>query len=180
MLFDSFAQDQAASQELCAKYGSTLPSALLNAWKQYGFGSLLNDYLKMINPDEYQVLLHDSYVLSSTAIPIFVTAFADFLTWENGRYIRIVKYKDGIFEGIASGFDFFWGDLADGAFDARFFELAEYEAAVKKLGQLQLDECFGYTPLLGLGGSKKVDNLRKVKIKEHIDLIAQSVGKVGV
>ena len=179
MLFDCFEQDKVAPQELCAKYNSILPSALLNVWKQYGFGSLLNGYLKMINPDEYQALLNESYVLSSTAIPIFVTAFADILTWEKGRYIRIVKYKDGIFEGIASGFNFFWGDLADGAFDARFFELAEYEAATKSLGQLQFDECFGYTPLLGLGGSKKVDNLRKVKIKEHIDLITQSVGKVG-
>lgn len=179
MLFDCFRQDKAAPQELFAKYSSKLPSALINAWKRYGFGSLVNGYLKMINPDEYQVLLNDSYVLSSTAIPIFVTAFADILTWEKGRYIRIVKYKDGIFEGIASGFDFFWDDLADGAFDARFFELAEYEAATNKLGQLRFDECFGYVPLLGLGGSKKADNLRKVKIKEHIALIAQSAGKVG-
>lgn len=83
------------------------------------------------------------------------------------------------FEGIAAGFNFFWSDLADGAFDTRFFELAEYEAATNRWGQLQFDECFGYTPLLGLDGSKKVDNLRKVKIKEHIDLITQSVGKVG-
>ena len=71
------------------------------------------------------------------------------------------------------------GDLADCAFDTRFFELTEYEAAANRLGPLQFDECFGYTPLLGLGGSRKADNLRKVKIKEHIELIAQSVGKVG-
>ena len=179
MLFDRFEQDQGASRELCVQYNSILPPAQLNVWQKYGFGSLLDGYLKMINPDEYQALLNDSYVLSSTAIPIFVTAFADILTWEKGRYIRMVKYKDGIFEGIASGFNFFWGDLADGAFDARFFELAEYQAATNRLGQLQFDECFGYTPLLGLGGSKKVDNLRKVKITEHIDLITESAGKVG-
>lgn len=179
MLFDRFEQHEEASRELCAKYSSTLPPALLNAWRKHGFGSLLNGYLKMINPDEYQGLLHDSYVLSSTTVPIFTTAFADILTWEKGRYIRIVKYKDGVFEGVAAGFDFFWGDLADGVFDRAYFEIPNYEAAVKKWGQLQFDECFGYTPLLGLGGSKKVDNLRKVKIKEHIDLITQSVGKVG-
>ncbi|WP_297980895.1 T6SS immunity protein Tdi1 domain-containing protein [uncultured Oscillibacter sp.] len=49
----------------------------------------------------------------------------------------------------------------------------------KNGGPLQFDECFGYTPLLGLGGSRKVDNLRKVKITEHIDLITESAGKVG-
>lgn len=84
----------------------------------------------MINPEEYQALLHDSYVLSSTAIPIFVTAFADILTWEKGRYIRIIKYKEGLFEGIAAGFDFFWDDLADGVFDTAHFEIPTYEAAV--------------------------------------------------
>lgn len=179
MLFDCFVQNEKASRELCAKYSAVLPAALLDVWQKYGFGSLLDGYLKMINPDEYQALLYDSYALGSTAIPIFVTAFADILTWEKGRYIRIVKYKDGVFEGIAAGFDFFWDDLADGVFDTRFFEIADYEAAVEQWGQLQFDECFGYTPLLGLGGNRNADHLRKVKIKEHIDLITQSVGKVG-
>lgn len=180
MLFDGFEKERDAEHELCIKYSSILPQDLVNVWQKYGFGSLMDGYLKIINPDEYKPLLDDSYGLSSTAIPIFVTAFTDIVTWEKGRYIRIIKYKDGTFEGIAAGFNFFWGDLADGAFDTRFFDLAEYEAATNRLGQLQFDECFGYTPLLGLGGSRKVDNLRKVKIKEHIDLIVQSVGKVGV
>lgn len=80
MLFDRFEQDQEASRELCVRYNSVLPPALLNAWQTYGFGSLLNGYLKMINPEEYQAPLQESYVLSSTAVPIFVTAFADILT----------------------------------------------------------------------------------------------------
>ena len=40
-------------------------------------------------------------------------------------------------------------------------------------GSLSFDECFGYVPLLGLGGAKKVENLKKVKIREHIELITQ-------
>ena len=34
-------------------------------------------------------------------------------------------------------------------------------------------------PLLGLGGSEMVDNLNKVKNREHIELITQLVGKIG-
>lgn len=101
----------------------------------------------------------------------FVTEFADILTWEKGRYIRIVKYKDGTFEGIAAGFDFFWWDLADDAFNTSVFEIEQYKEAVRKWDLLQFDECFGYVLLLDLGGSKKVDNLRKVKIKEHIQML---------
>ena len=63
-------------------------------------------------------------------------------------------------------------------FCKEFFELDNYTAAVSKLGELKYDECFGYVPLLGLGGSEKVENLKKVKIKEHIELITQLVGKI--
>lgn len=175
-IFEHFHKENSASDKLCEKYRSKLPAELIDAWKAHGFGSLLNGYLKVINPDDYQDLLNDTYPLSDSAIPIFVTAFADILTWEKGRYIRIVKYKDGTFEGIAAGFKFFWGDLADGAFDNRFFDMPQYRETVQRYGPLQYDECFGYVPLLGLGGSKTVEHLRKVKIKEHIALIAQLAG----
>lgn len=45
-------------------------------------------------------------------------------------------------------------------------------------GKLNYDECFGYVPLLGLGGPEKVENLQKVKIREHIELISQLVGRI--
>ena len=73
------------------------------------------------------------------------------------------------FGKLAAAFKFFWADLADGAFDTRFFEMAQYKEAVRRYGPLELDECFGYIPLLDLGGSKTVEHLRKVKIIEHID-----------
>lgn len=175
-IFDDFLKAESARETLCMKYQSKLPSELIDAWRTHGFGSLLDGYLKMINPDDYQDMLNDTYSLSNSAIPIFVTAFADILTWEKGRYIRMIKYKDGTFEGIAAGFNFFWTDLADGAFDARFFDMTQYREAVRQYGPLQFNECFGYVPLLGLGGSKTVEHLRKVKIKEHIALIDQMCG----
>lgn len=52
--------------------------------------------------------------------------------------------------------------------------------AVDKWGKVEADECFGYVPLLGLGGKESVDNLKKVKIREHIELITQMVGKIGM
>ena len=61
-----------------------------------------------------------------------------------------------------------------------YFQIPQYIEAVNKLGKLEQDECFGYVPLLGLGGSEKVQNLKKVKIREHIELISQLVGKIGM
>lgn len=67
----------------------------------------MNGYLKIINPDEYQELLNDTYFRGNVSIPIFVTSFGDIITFEEDKYIRSIKYKNGIFKGMASGFDFF-------------------------------------------------------------------------
>lgn len=179
-LFEKFVKVENVSQELCDKYSTFLPSELIRIWKEYGFGSFLNGYIKVINPDNYCQLLSDTYFRGTIAVPMFVTAFGDVITWEEKRYIRIIKYKNGTFKGIAAGFDFFFDDLESGIFDNEIFEISKYREAVDALGEIAFDECFGYVPLLGLGGSEKVDNLCKVKIREHIELITQMVGKIGM
>jgi len=161
------------------KYKGILPIELISVWESYGFGTLLGGYLKIINPDEYQAIVDMSYFRAYVSIPIFVTAFGDIINWEENKYIRMIKYKNGTFKGISSGFDFFWDDVITDYFCKEFFELDKYNKAVSKLGEVEYDECFGYVPLLGLGGSEKVENLKIVKIKEHIELITQLVGIIG-
>lgn len=178
-LFQNFRRESTVPAALCEKYASSLPPELLNVWQNYGFGTLLDGCLKIINPDEYQDLLHDTYGLSDSAIPVFATAFAGLLTWEKGRYLRFVNYQSGTFEGICAGLGFFWGDLVDGVFNDRFLELARYREAVQTLGPLGFDECFGYAPLLALGGSREVRRLRKYKLRKHIAFIAQAAGRVS-
>ena len=46
-----------------------------------------------------------------------------------------------------------------------------YKKAVAKYGKLAHDECFGFVPLLALGGFKDVDHMDKVKVLEHIYLM---------
>ncbi|EAC4137804.1 TPA: DUF1851 domain-containing protein, partial [Listeria monocytogenes] len=53
-----------------------------------------------------------------------------------------------------------------------------YPSAVEKYGEASYDECFGYTPILGMGGTEKVENLKKVKLREHIYLITQFMGPI--
>ena len=82
--------------------------------------------------------------------------------------------------GDAKNFKRFIQNLGDDYFLEKYFQIPQYIEAVNKLGKLEQDECFGYVPLLGLGGSEKVQNLKKVKIREHIELISQLVGKIGM
>ena len=53
-----------------------------------------------------------------------------------------------------------------------------YEDAIKLYGKLQNNECFGFVPLLPLGGKKEANCLEKVNIKVHIELITELVGKI--
>ena len=78
---------------------------------------------------------------------------------------------------IEDGFDFFFDDITDGELDNKL-SIKQYKAAIKKLGDLEYDECFGYVPLLALGGKESVDNLKKVKIREHIAMIYEFVGEI--
>ena len=44
---------------------------------------------------------------------------------------------------------------------------------------LDYSQCFGFVPLLALVGFKDVKHLNRVKIYEHILLIAQLAGNIG-
>lgn len=141
---------------------------------------MLNGYLRVINPDDYKALLDDTYFRGNRSIPIMTTAFGDIITFEDGQYIGMVKYKNGNFAILAKSFKRFLKNLADDYFLGKYFQISQYMEAVKILGQPGHNECFGYVPLLGLGGAEEKDHLSKVSIREHIEVITQMVGKIGM
>ena len=165
-------------EELIKEYEDKLPIELITFWKEYVFGTFYDCYLKAINPNEYKELIEKSYFQGEVSIPIFATAFGDLITWEKNQFVGIVKYRYGENDVISDGFDFFFDDVTDGELDEEFLSIKQYKAATKKLGSLEYDECFGYVPLLALGGKESVSNLKKVKIIEHITLITEMTGEV--
>jgi hypothetical protein len=49
-----------------------------------------------------------------------------------------------------------------------------FARAKKRLGPLEVGECYGFFPLLGLGGPRKVEQLRRVRALEHFSMVAQT------
>ncbi|MBB6716820.1 T6SS immunity protein Tdi1 domain-containing protein [Clostridium gasigenes] len=177
-LFKKYEITSKVNNQTIEEYKEIVPAELLSVWREYGFGCMLDGYLKVINPDEYRPIIEMSYFRADVSVPILITAFGDIITWEENKYIGIIRYKKGSFQIISSGFKYFFNDLQDDYFIEKYLEIDRYNEATKNIGLLQYDECFGYVPLLGLGGSEKVENLKRVKIKEHIELITQMVGKI--
>ena len=65
-------------------------------------------------------------------------------------------------------------NLADPAYCRDAFFLDLHKKAYAKLGVLVCDEGYGFQPLLSLGGCEDVENMVKVKLREHLSLMAQT------
>lgn len=169
------------SKQVVDDYTDKLPSELIQFWQEYGFGIYMDGYLKLINPDFYQPILNEGYVDESNKEIVFaVTGLGDFIVW-TGSAIRLVDFRHGKYSIIESGDDMFWFfdmDLTEDGYMLDHFKNKNYLPAKDRLGPLEFDECFGYVPLLGIGGPEKAENLQKVKIREHISIIAQMLGRI--
>ena len=180
-MLKDFKKEKEMPTEIIEKYKGQVPDEIIEIWKNYGLGSFLNGYLRVINPDDYKELIEDTYFSGKESIPLFTTAFADVITWQENEYIGIVLYRLEDFEIMASGMDFFFSDIyTEKNFTDKYFDLKLYEKAVKKYGELEYNQSFCFVPLLGLGGKKSVDNLDKGDTLTHIYLITELVGKVGI
>ncbi|RRN46993.1 DUF1851 domain-containing protein [Streptococcus halitosis] len=165
-------------KDVVEKYKNQVPAELVQIWQEDGLGTFLDGYLKVINPDDYLELLQDSYFRGDDAFPMFATAFGDIITWEKNEFLGIIKYKDGTFDIFLENLSLFIKFLPDKGFTDDYFDIPLYKKAVAKHAQLAYDECFGFVPLLALGGFKDVDHMDRVKVLEHIYLMYQLTGGV--
>lgn len=177
-ILEDFEKKYEVNEEIIEKYKDSLPEELIKMWREYGFGTFKNGYFKVISPDDYKEILEKSYFKGDVSVPVFATAFGDLILWDNSEYVSIVKYRYGDFDVIIKGFSYFDETITDNELAEEFYSFDKYENAVKKYGKLEYDECFGYVPLLALGGKESVNSLKKVKIKEHIALITEMVGEI--
>ncbi len=177
-VFDNFMLEKKVSQQTIDKYQDKLPQELIEIWKQYGMGAILDGYIKLIDPEDFRNIVDRSYFRSKDCIPIIVTGFGDVITWEKSKYVGAVKYRKGKANIISSGFKYFFHNLIEDCFLEEDLEWYPYKEAIKIYGGLKYEECFGYVPLLGLGGAERVENIKKVRIREHIELITQLVGRI--
>jgi hypothetical protein len=173
------------------KYTNILPHALIRIWKDYGFGSFAKGFLRTINPDEYQELINVTYAKDPSPIPVFTTGLGDIIVWDEGLYknekyyyFGILYYRHGresmlITAQTLDDDDFFTDSLTDSDSYKNEFFWSQYMEALKINGKKpDYDECYGYVPLLGLGGAEKSKNLQIVKVKEHIMLINEMLGPI--
>ena len=116
--------------------------------------------------------------MEKKSIPLLVTALGDIIVWEDNAYFFILQYRYNNFSSLARGFKVFEKLLDETEYFFRKVQAKNFNEALQNLGTPAYDECFGYVPLLSLGGSEKPENLQKVKLREHLELMYQMQGSI--
>jgi hypothetical protein len=144
------------------------------------FGSLLEyqthtykGYFKIINPDNMQELLEETYIMPFDDIPVFVTGMGDIIVCDSEGNFVILDYRHQRIKVIWTDKEIGWDYFFDDFFQKRYWQWNPYFDAVEKYGEPEYDECFGYEPLLSLGGKENVENLKKVKYEVHLTLMGE-------
>lgn len=153
-----------------------VPEEFIYVWKKYGLGSFLDGYLRVIDPRAFAQLAEEIVAWGEQCVPLMVTALGDMLVWDaEAHSLEMIFCRYGIYK-MPKG-DFF-RLLCDKSYVEKELEPINYKEAVELHGVPDFDECFGYVPLLALGGGETPDHLERCKVREHIYLISQMAGRI--
>lgn len=164
--------------EFIGVFEEILPEEIIYIWKEYGLGGFWNGYFRVIDPRAYVGIVEETFFAGEECVPLMTTAFGDVLVWDNEAWsLELVMYRYGIYRMVdARLFELLC--RRDSEFINGVLEPTNYKEAAELLGEPDFDECFGYVPLLALGGGETPDHLKRCKAIEHIYLISQLAGKI--
>ena len=175
-VFSDFKLHEKVAKDIIEKYKDKVGDDVIEIWEKYGFGTTFNGYLKIINPDNMQRLLEETYIMPFDETPVFVTGMGDIIAIDNGGSFVIADYRHQRVKVLWPQKKIRWKFFLDDYYQDRYWQWNPYFEAVEKYGEPKYDECFGYEPLLSLGGNESVNNLRKLNYEVHITIMSEMQG----
>lgn len=163
-------------KEVLDKYAGTIPYILAQLWKEDGWAGYMDGFIWTVNPDDYKevVLKWVDVPIGTPVLPIMRTAFGDLIVWYQG-WVKMINVRHHnllpLHEDLKKLFEQF--------FTAESYAMEKMQSkyfpkTFKELGTLKHDECYGFFPILALGGDEKPKNLKVVKIREHLEILTQA------
>ena len=175
---------QAVDDAFIAKYADLSYLELTALWQEVGLGSYCDGMLKIINPSDYQDVLNSCYVMDydKSFLPFMCTVFGDVFAYvENSKlnnYIVYLNVRYGTYLILPDNLVLLLNKIIfNKSILKGWLDLENYPAMQEVIGTPGYDECFGYTPLLAMGGSESIDNVRIVKTLPYIDISTQTIGR---
>ncbi|MBO2635276.1 MULTISPECIES: GAD-like domain-containing protein [Shewanella] len=178
--------------EELARYRGVLPDLLLAIWETVGFSAYADGGLWLVNPADYEDVLER--ILEPTVFieqdiyhVIARNAWGELILWgeKSGNNLDITPSMQWVCTNPTNAPEQIAASKANEAMrwclcmtQKSFLEANDekdkpmLERAIAKLGKLDEDEMYGFAPFLFMGGKKRLENLQKVNIHTHLNLIA--------
>lgn len=183
------------SDKLIQKYTGILPEPILEVWRRTGFGIYEHGFIQFVDPEEWDFVFEYIDLINDPAIVFAITALGDLLIWEGmglggqGKHVNLVFVNDCDDHVIGGTDPAFWLGIdfnvnrpeeEDEDFDyyMKVYRAQNYIKVKEILPPLKYGQCYGYAPLLALGGKKSWKSLQVVDAKTYVDMIGQAVGKI--
>ncbi|MEV7972102.1 T6SS immunity protein Tdi1 domain-containing protein [Cellulomonas sp. NPDC089187] len=177
--FAQFSQATPLDPAALERYAGRVPAPVLAAWTEHGSGLVGQDgYVRLLDPDHALRMLDGVIGMPETAVPVFITGMGDLLLWIEPVF-HLVRFRWGTIEAFSADPDRLIADLQRPEVLDDLLERRPYTEAVARLGIPGIDQCFGYVPLLGLGGSTDSTHLDLGGLWEHLALIVHLTGIPG-
>ena len=165
-----------APQDIINSYQNRLPAPLLEKWQESGWCCYGKGLIWLVNPLDFNEVLEDWLDASENALIFGRTAFGDLFLWHNDE-VQYLHTQYARLESLVNDINFFFEfALCDDGYLDTVLDRKLFRKALKQLGQLKRDECYGFEPVLALGGSGEIDTVRKVKLREYLGLLSQVAG----
>ena len=166
------------------RYRDILPEQLLELWAEHGWCGYGEGIFWLVNPQEYEGVLanwldNSELKESDTYHVIARRAFGDLYLWGKRTgpslciFSNVSRYTHDPVERLPQAMNrAFQAFLL--SLDREYLDFDDlFEAARKKLGNLNHDEIYGFTPTLLFGGRPNLDHIEKLKATEHLTFLSQ-------
>jgi hypothetical protein len=177
-MIEGFTPAAPIPEDVIARYAPHVPPGVVEMWRENGTGWFADGFFRVVDPAHAEQMLDNVYPFPPPAVVLFTTALADLVVWR-GDTFYLIKWRWGLLEALPRS-----GDLTqvltwmrDPELLQQYFEWEPYPEAARRDGVPGLDDCFGFVPLLALGGPPTADHLEPMEMWVHIALILQLAGK---
>ena len=156
-------------------YQGLLPEELLDHWQQVGWCAYGEGLLWFVNPQQLEDPVDDWLQTESGRPLVFLrTAFAHLYLWYDG-YVYSLDVQTGSLSQVTEDIKLFFSILCGEKIQEKILRLQLYREAMQRLGPPSRDECYAFVPALPLGGPGTADTVQRVKLREHLAILAQLV-----
>ena len=164
------------------KHSKALPAALIARWKREGFCGYGGGLLWFTDPDDLAEPLEDwlptlrEWGVSKGARVILRGAFGHLYLWDKRSawsFDPLGLHGGGAVSKVVDDIAFLLDDLLTmPELQEKILMKALFEKARKKHGPLAWDECFTFNPAPALGGSVKLEAIKRAKLREYLAILA--------